>query len=203
MKKLILMSAVAACLSVPAMACATDYRVGTAFDSKAINGMSLPAGKIAGMQLYSEGYATGEAFTYGSGNHMNYLQASMLAGKFMRFDGGHLFAGVTGGYERLGYDLGHVSAAYAGARVGYSYQIGRDLSVAVDGAFGRDFATSATVDPNTTGGLFYQAGAAVNFAHVGPGVLGVRFQYRHLPISESSGLHLNTRTYGVGYHVTF
>ena len=204
MKKMMMVSAVlAAVLATPLMAEANSYTVGAAFDSTAINGMSLPAGKVDGMQLFSGAYATSESVTYGSGNGMDYFNTAVSAGKYMPFDGGALFAGVTGGYERLGYAAGHLSAACAGARVGYTYQFNRDFAVAMDGEFGRDFATSATVDPNTVGGLFYQAGASADFINVGPGVFDVSFQYRHLPISQSNALHLDTKTYGIGYHVAF
>lgn len=204
MKKTLLISAVlAAVLATPLMAEANTYTMGATFDSTSINGMSLPAGKISSMQLFNGGYATMESATYGAGNSMDYFNTAVAAGKYMPFDNGILFAGVTGGYERLGYNMGHIAAAFAGARVGYTYQFSRDFAVGVDGAFGRDFATSATVDPNTVGGLFYQAGASADFINVGPGVFSVSYQYRHMPISESSNLHLNTKTYGIGYHVSF
>lgn len=201
MKKLALISAVAALLSVPLLANAATAGVG--FDSININGMSLPAGTANVGTMLSRHYAADGELTYGSGNHMNFERVQVGAGKRIPFDSGMVYAGLMGGYERLGYSAGHLSAAYAGADVRYTYPLNRDIAVTAGGGFGRDFATSATADKSTVGGLFYEAGASLNFAHVGPGVLDVSFDYQHLPISMSHDLHLNTETYGIGYHIDF
>lgn len=202
MKKVLLASILSTLMAVPVLACANDYNAGVGFDSTSINGMSLPAGQLSVSKSFGD-YAAKADITGGSGNGMSFYGAQVGAGKHISFDTGMAYVGLMGGYERLGYSAGHLSAAYAGADVGYLYPLSRNIAVSVNGGFGRDFATSATTDSHTTGGLFYKAGAALDFANVGPGVVDVSFNYQHLPISESHDLHLNTRTYGIGYKMSF
>ncbi|EGQ62125.1 hypothetical protein GGI1_11008, partial [Acidithiobacillus sp. GGI-221] len=78
----------------------------------------------------------------------------------------------------------------------------RHVSLDGNAAMGRDFATHVT-GLHTVGGLFYQAGADVNFSGVGPGLFTVGYEYRHLPISISNGIHLDTSGFQARYSITF
>ncbi|MDA8151829.1 MAG: hypothetical protein M0003_03810 [Acidithiobacillus sp.] len=121
----------------------------------------------------------------GAGNGLTYQHLQVSADKLLPFDGGNLSPEVIIGGSRVGVagdNVYHVSTAYAGFGASYSYPIGRYVSLDGSAAIGRDFATHVT-GLHMVGGLFYQAGAEVDFSGVGPGLFSVGYEYRHLPIS--------------------
>ncbi|MBU2862012.1 hypothetical protein HF290_16990 [Acidithiobacillus ferrooxidans] len=201
MKKQIIAVAVLSALVVPVFAVASTS-VGIGFHNTTIDGQSLPAATLNMGAVVGKDYLVDGDLVDGAGNHMNYFRGRASVGKLYSFLGGVMTPELLAGYERLGYGAGHLSAAYAGAGVTYTYQMG-DLGLAVGGSVGRDFDTSASVDPATVGGLFYEGEAAVDFSGFGPGVLDISYRYRHLPISVADNLHLNTSSVGIGYHVAF
>ncbi len=141
----------------------------------------------------------------GAGNGLTYQHMQVTGEKLLPFDGGVIAPKILLGGSRVGIAGGnsyHVSNAYAGFGASYGYPVGRYVSLTANAAMGRDFATHVT-GLHTVGGLFYQAGAAVDFGGIGPGMFTVGYEYRHLPISVSNGIHFDTSGFQVGYNITF
>ena len=200
-KHLILAVLLAAC---PIAALANSLGAGIGFHSVAINGESLPAGTLSVDGIYHDQYVTGLDLVAGHGNGMTYDRAEAFVGRTYSVFDGVLTQRLMAGFERTGFGTtGRLSAGYAGAGVGYTYLITHDIAVAVSGSVGRDFGTAASMDPSTVGGLYYSAAAAVDFGNIGPGIVDISYRYRHLPISESQNLHLDTSSVGIGYHIGF
>jgi len=189
---------------LPASALA-DTTVGVGYDNIGVHTgnihASLPAGKLTIGQTFGN-YATGLALTAGSGNGLTYQHEQIRAAKLLPFDGGLFAPEILAGYESVVVPSGHIGAAYAGIGMSYLYPLGRHVSVSASAAFGRDFAAQAT-GLNTSSGLFYQAGAAVDIGGVGPGLVSIGYSYRHLPLSASGGLNLNTDGVQATYHIAF
>ena len=203
MNKKILIAIIA--LALPASAFA-DTTVGVGYDNVGVHtgniNASLPAGKLTIGKTFDNGYIAGLALTAGSGNGLTYQHAQLAAAKLIPFDGGLFAPEILAGYARVGVPSGHVGAAYAGVGIDYLYPVGRHVSLSANAAFGRDFATQAT-GFTTSSGMFYQAGAAVDISGVGPGLVSIGYSYRHLPLSDSGGLTLDTDGVQAAYHIAF
>ncbi len=204
LKKLAVLSALAL---LPAAAFA-HTTVGIAYDNVGINAgpglhMTLPGGKLTAKQDLGDGYAlSGDFVGAGGENHASFYGARVNLAKDLPVLGGTLAPGLDAGFNRLNVGPAqHLEAAYAGFDVSYDYPLSRNFALYANGGFGRNFATSVT-GFSTIGGLTYNGGAGADF-HVGPGMLTAGYEYRHLPLSSSAGLHLNTGQFTVGYAVRF
>ncbi|MBU2770113.1 hypothetical protein [Acidithiobacillus caldus] len=180
--------------------------LGVGYDNVGVNAggihSTLPAAKISGLTTYPDGYAWGFGLALGSGNGLTYQHLAATVEKALPFDGGTITPEITAGVTRVGIGYGqHLRAAYAGFGAGYAYPLGRDVLVGVSGGVGRDFATSVPGIP-TVGGLYYQASADVAFRGIGPGSLEIGYQYRHLPLTTSHGINLNTGEVFGQYKIT-
>ncbi|MCR2831006.1 hypothetical protein NR402_12045 [Acidithiobacillus ferrooxidans] len=211
-KHIVLSTLVAAVVSTMALpsALAGTTIIGIGYDDVGIhlgNGVnaSVPAGELTVGHRFRDNYGVGFGLVDGVGNGLTYQHLQVSADKLLPFDGGTITPEVMIGGSRVGIAGGnvyHVSTAYAGFGASYRYPIGRYVSLDGSAAFGRDFATHVT-GLSTVGGLFYQAGAAVDFSGVGPGLVSVDYEYRHLPISVSHGIHLHTSTIQAQYSIAF
>jgi hypothetical protein len=198
-KHLILAVLLAAC---PVAALATSLGAGIGFHNVAVNGSSLPAGMLSVDAIYHDRYVTGLDLVAGHGNGITYDRAEAFVGRTYSVFGGVLTQRLLLGFERTGFGTtGRLSAGYAGAGVVYTYPITHDIAVSVSGYVGRDFGTASSMNPNTTGGLSYSTAAAVDFGHIGPGIMDISYRYRRLPINGSQGL--TTSSVGIGYHIGF
>ncbi len=207
MRKHIVLSALVA-LALPAAALAGTTSIGLGYDNVGIHlgdgiNASVPAGKLTiGHVFGATSYGVGFGLVDGAGNGLTYQHLQVSADKRLQFDGGVIAPDVMVGGSRVGIGYRHVSTAYAGFGATYAYPIGRYVSLDGNAAMGRDFATHVT-GLHTVGGLFYQAGTDVDFSGVGPGLFSVGYEYRHLPISVSHGLHLDTSGFQAQYCISF
>ena len=211
MKKVLIPVIAAMTLSASGLALAGTTSIGIGYDNVGIhldNGISasVPSGKLTvGHTFGTTTYGVGFDMVDGAGNGLTYQHLQVSADKLLPFDGGKLSPEVMIGGSRVGVAGGnvyHVSTAYAGFGASYSYPIGRYISLDGGAAMGRDFATHVT-GLHTVGGLFYQAGAGVDFSGVGPGLFSVGYEYRHLPISVFHSIHMNTSGFQARYSITF
>ena len=211
MKKVLIPVIAAMTLSASGLVLAGTTSIGIGYDNVGIhlgNGISasVPAGKLTiGHTFGTTTYGVGFDLVDGAGNGLTYQHLQVSADKLLPFDGGNISPEVMIGGSRVGVAGGnvyHVSTAYAGFGASYGYPVGRYVSLSANAALGRDFATHVT-GLHTVGGLFYQAGADVNFSGVGPGLFTVGYEYRHLPISVSNGIHLDTSGFQARYSITF
>ena len=212
MKKVLIPVIAAITLGASGLALAGTTSIGIGYDNVGIHlghgvSASVPAGKLTiGHTFGTTTYGVGFDMVDGGGGGLTYQHLQVSADKLLPFDGGNISPEVMIGGSRVGIAAGgnvyHGSTAYAGFGVSYSYPIGRHVSLAANAAMGRDFATHVT-GLHTVGGLFYQAGADVNFSGVGPGLFTVGYEYRHLPISVSNGIHLDTSGFQARYGITF
>ena len=211
-KHIVLSTLVAALVSAMALpsALAGTTTIGIGYNNVGIhlgNGVnaSVPAGELTVGHRFRDNYGVGFGLVDGAGNSLTYQRLQVSADKLLPFNGGTIAPEVMIGGSRVGIAGGnvyHVSTAYAGFGAIYDYPIGRYVSIEGAAALGCDFATHVT-GLSTVGGLFYQAGAAVDFSGVGPGLFSVGYEYRHLPISVSHGIHLDTSTVQAQYSITF
>ena len=213
MRKSFLLLSTAVALALPALAVANtgSTTVGVGYDNVDIhlgNGISasVPAGKLTiGHTFGATNYGVGFDLVDGAGNGLTYQHMQVTGEKLLPFDGGVIAPKILIGGSRVGVAGGnvyHVSTAYAGFGASYGYPVGRYVSLSANAALGRDFATHVT-GLHTVGGLFYQAGADVNFSGVGPGLFTVCYEYHDLPISVSNGIHLDTSGFQARYSITF
>ena len=213
MRKSFLLLASAVALALPALAVAGtgSTTVGIGYDNVGIHlgsgiSGSVPAGKLTiGHTFGTTNYGVGFDLVDGVGNGLTYQHMQVTGEKLLPFDGGVIAPKILVGGSRVGITGGntyHVSTAYAGFGASYGYPVGRYVSFTANAAMGRDFATHVT-GLHTVGGLFYQAGAAVDFGGVGPGMFTVGYEYRHLPISISNDIHLDTSGFQARYSITF
>ena len=210
--KNVLISVIAAMtLGASALALAGTTVIGIGYDNVGIhlgNGVSasVPAGKLTiGHTFGTTHYGVGFDLVDGAGNGLTYQHMQVTGEKLLPFDGGVIAPKILIGGSRVGIAGGnvyHVSTAYAGFGASYGYPVGRYVSLTANAALGRDFATHVT-GLHTVGGLFYQAGAEVDFSGVGPGLFTVGYEYRHLPISASNGIHLDTSEFQARYSIAF
>lgn len=208
---LLLASAVALALPTLAVADTGSTTVGIGYDNVGIhlgNGISasVPAGKLTiGHTFGTSNYGIGFDLVDGAGNGLTYQHLQVTGEKLLPFDGGVIAPKILIGGSRVGVAGGksyHVSTAYAGFGASYGYSVGRYVSLTANAAMGRDFATHVT-GLHTVGGLFYQAGADLNFSGVGPGLFTMGYEYRHLPISVSNDIHLDASGFRAQYSITF
>ena len=213
MRKSFLLLASAVALALPALAVAGtgSTTVGIGYDNVGIhlgNGIraSVPAGKLTiGHTFGATNYGVGFDLVDGAGNGLTYQHMQVTGEKLLPFDGGVIAPKILIGGSRVGIAGGnsyHVSTAYAGFGASYGYSVGRYVSLTANAAMGRDFATHVT-GLHTVGGLFYQAGADLNFSGVGPGLFTMGYEYRHLPISVSNDIHLDASGFRAQYSITF
>ena len=213
MRKSFLLLSTAVALALPALAVANtgSTTVGVGYDNVDIhlgNGISasVPAGKLTiGHTFGATNYGVGFDLVDGAGNGLTYQHMQVTGEKLLPFDGGVIAPKILIGGSRVGVAGGnvyHVSTAYAGFGASYGYPVGRYVSLSANAALGRDFATHVT-GLHTVGGLFYQAGADVNFSGVGPGLFTVGYEYHDLPISVSNGIHLDTSGFQARYSIAF
>ena len=213
MRKSFLLLSTAVALALPALAVANtgSTTVGVGYDNVGIhlgNGVSasVPAGKLTiGHTFGTTHYGVGFDLVDGAGNGLTYQHLQVTGEKLLTFDGGVIAPKILIGGSRVGIAGGnvyHVSTAYAGFGASYGYPVGRYVSLSANAALGRDFATHVT-GLHTVGGLFYQAGADVNFSGVGPGLFTVGYEYRHLPISVPNCIHLDTSGFQARYSIAF
>ncbi len=165
--------------------------------------MTLPGGYLSAYQNLGAGYGMSARFTGAGGkNDASFYAGHVGVGKAYSLDGiGTLTPSLQVGYQSLNVGSDNLSAAYAGFHVRYMYPVTHDVHLYADGGFGRDFATSVT-GLQTIGGLEYSGGAGAWF-NTGYGALQAGYQYRHLPLSTASELHLNTGQFVIGYFVHF
>lgn len=178
--------------------------VGIAYDNVGINlggpGITLPGGKLSVSQSLGMGMTASGSFV-GAGGRFDstFYGLNAALAKDYPVLGGKLMPSVNLGFNRLNTGPMSAEAAYAGVGLGYAYPLTKEVSLGVDGGFGRDFATSVT-DAQTFGGLAYNAGAEAAFK-LGPGCVDAGYQYRHLPLDGSVGL--NTNEFTIGYAMMF
>ncbi len=197
--------ATAMAMAAPALASA-DTMAGLGFDNVHISlgaiSASVPAGKLTIGHIFPTD-ATGIGFTAvgGSGDGLNFQRVQVRAEKLLPLDGGVLAPEAVIGDVRVGgLPQGHVSAAYAGVGAAYIYQMGQYAWVTANATAGRDFGLHAT-GYKTADGTYYQAGADLDIGGVGPGILAVGYDYRHLPVAR--GLKLNTSGFQAVYNIIF
>ncbi|MHB1633399.1 MAG: hypothetical protein ACYCQL_14465 [Acidithiobacillus sp.] len=209
-KHIVLSTLVAALVSTMALpsALAGTTAIGIGYNNVGIhlgNGVnaSVPAGKLTvGHVFGATGYGVNFDLVDGAGNGLTYQHLQFTASKSLPFDGGIIAPKILIGGSRVGIGYSHVSTAYAGFGATYAYPIGRYVSLNGNTAMGRDFATHVT-GLHTVGGLFCQAGADVDFSGMGPGLFSVGYEYRHLPISVSHGMRLDTSGFQAQYRIAF
>jgi len=199
----ILLAVLIAVGAAPAAAFANSVSIG--YDNVGVSAGGInataPAGMLAGTLDFGS-YAAKAKATIGSGNGLNYQNYGISAEKRIGFAGGEFTPRLLLGYTHLGAFGGNISAAYAGFGAGYQYPLNQFVTVGASAAAGRDFATHVT-GLNTVGSLFYQAKGYAKFSGIGPGALKIGYEYRHLPISMSHNLHLNTNGVFADYSVHF
>ncbi len=166
--------------------------------------MTLPGGYLSARQNLGAGYGMSAHFTGAGGKYdSSFYSGHVGVGKAYSLDGlGTLTPALQVGYQSLNVGPDdNLSAAYAGFHVRYMYAVTKDVHLYADGGFGRDFATSVT-GLQTFGGLEYSGGGGALF-NTGYGWVKAGYQYRHLPLSTASDLHLNTGQFVIGYAVQF
>ncbi|WP_312283679.1 hypothetical protein [Candidatus Igneacidithiobacillus taiwanensis] len=165
--------------------------------------MTLPGGYLSGYQALGAGYGISARFTGAGGkNDATFYAGHLGVGKSFSLNGlGRVTPSLRVGFQSLNVGMANLSAGYAGIHVRYVYPVTNAVHLYVAGGFGRDFATSVS-GMKTIGGLEYSGGGGVWF-NTGYGALQAGYQYRHLPLSTSSDLHLNTGQVVIGYAVRF